>query len=398
MIHPDEIRRKAQNLYRAFLGAWLADEPFFPRTIPCDKSLDANLAVAIESVQRLQAESREVRNCGYSIEWEERNSRTHGKNRFPIRIYFANDSDLLRYIGKQKEFARFCESVTRVRAKYPVLDRWISSNRRSLIESAEDVEGLLEAMDYLCAHPRPGLFARELPLSVDTKFIERKHGILRKWLDLVLPPSAIRADEEHFERRFGLRYAEPPILIRFLDDAIQKSVGSPWSVCWIPLHTLAETDVRAEHVLIVENKVNLNTLPKLPGTIAIGGLGNGVTDLRYIGWLRRCHLWYWGDMDVAGYEILSRLRACFPHVQSLLMDNECLTAWQSKISALKQANKSAVPSNLIPAEHSAFCVVTTENIWIEQERFPQSFVVEYLSRKLGNTFSSDSSMSGNPNI
>ena len=38
-----------------------------------------------------------------------------------------------------------------------------------------------------------------------TKFVERHRRILREWLDIVLPPETIRADEEHFERRFGLR-------------------------------------------------------------------------------------------------------------------------------------------------------------------------------------------------
>jgi len=208
----------------------------------------------------------------------------------------------------------------------------------------------------------------------------------------VLPSSAIRADEDHFERRVGLRYAEPPILIRFLDDAVQKSVGCPWSVCWVPLHALAETDVRAKHALIVENKVNLYTLPKLQGTIAIGGLGNSVTDLRYIDWLRRHHLWYWGDMDAAGYEILSRLRAIFPPVQSLLMDDECRATWRSRISAHKTAMMVNAPSNLTSTEQSAFCAVTTANIWIEQERFPQSFVNEYLSRMLNAPYAASSAM------
>jgi hypothetical protein len=77
-----------------------------------------------------------------------------------------------------------------------------------LTEVADDVAGMLLVVDYLREHPRPGVFARELPLPLDTKFVERNQRILREWLDIVLPPHAIRADERHFERRYGLRYAD----------------------------------------------------------------------------------------------------------------------------------------------------------------------------------------------
>jgi len=38
MIHPSDIRRKANRLYPMFLDAWLAGEPFFPRFVPCEMS------------------------------------------------------------------------------------------------------------------------------------------------------------------------------------------------------------------------------------------------------------------------------------------------------------------------------------------------------------------------
>ena len=41
---------------------------------------------------------------GYSIEWREVNSRKFGKNRFPVRILFETQDDLLRFTGKQREF------------------------------------------------------------------------------------------------------------------------------------------------------------------------------------------------------------------------------------------------------------------------------------------------------
>ena len=179
---------------------------------------------------------------------------------------------------------------------------------------------------------RPNVFAREIPLSVDTKFIEQNSGILEQWLDRVLPPDTIRADERHFERRFGLRYAEPQLLLRFLDPELQRSAGSPWRECSLSLHVLAESSIEATTVFIVENKVNLLTLPAVPSAIAMGGLGNGIVDLAYVKWLSNRSLWYWGDLDVEGFEILSRLRIRFPQTRSFLMDDMTLLQWKDSLA------------------------------------------------------------------
>lgn len=384
MIQPDDIRRKALNLYSACQLAWMEKEPFFPKDIPCDKTVDPNLAIAIASIQRLRSGAKEQLGYGYTIEWEERNSRTHGRNRFPRRISFETAHDFLKLIGKEQEFAQFTAAVERLGNRYPQLTQWIRSHRRDLIDAASDLDGLIQVVDYFVQNPRPERFARELPLSVDTKFIERNRRILRWWLDLILSPHSIRADEEHFDRRFGLRYSEPLVFVRFLDDVTQTGAASPWSECAIPLHSLASQPIIVDHVLIVENKVNLLTLPQIQRTIAMGGLGNGVTDLRYVTWLSKVPVWYWGDIDVDGFDILSRLRTMFPHVRSLMMDNDLLQKLRTEIGTAGNGRTGTILPNLSHAESQAFQACSVENLRIEQERIPPSVVTERL-RDIFNT-------------
>jgi hypothetical protein len=71
MIQPDEIRRKADNLYRDCLKAWLeGDDTFFPRIIPANRTLDqGNVGAAVEAVRRLREGSKESLGFGYSVEW-----------------------------------------------------------------------------------------------------------------------------------------------------------------------------------------------------------------------------------------------------------------------------------------------------------------------------------------
>ena len=380
MIRPEEIRQKGLNLYAAWQVAWLSDEPFFPRLIPCDKSLHENTAVAAASIQQLRAGSKEVLGYGYSIEWQERNSRRHGRNRFPERILFETEDDFLRLIGKQTEFAAFTKAVGEIRERYPQLSPWIRSHRKELVDAAAELDGLFAIVGYLVGHPRPNLYARELPIPVDTKFIENNRHILRSWLDIVLPPHEIRADEEHFDRRFGLRYVEPLILVRFLNGDIQSQSRSPWRECCIPLHALAEHPIPCRRVFIVENKVNLLTLPPICSSIAMGGLGNAVTDLRYLKWMADKEVWYWGDIDVEGFEILSRLRAVVPQTRSVIMDEETINVWRDTIGSVGAGRQPSTPPGLTPEEALAFEICAAGNLRIEQERIPQDYCLRRLHK------------------
>lgn len=382
MIDPEEIRRKAIGLYPKFVSAWLAGEKYFPKVLKVNRRPDKNLAVAGEQVERLRAGAKERRGFGYSVDWREVNARVHGKNEFPERVYIESQDDLLRLVGKQQEFAAYSAAVASIRERYPVLNAWIINKRnyKVLARVADKVEGLLEVTDCLVDNPSPQKFARELPLSVDTKFIERHERILHAWLDIVLPPHEVRADETHFERRFGLRYDEPYFVLRFLDPALQVAAEVPWSECAVPMSLLTTLPPPGETVVIVENKVNLLTLPPLSGAIGLGGLGNGVIDLRYLPWLRERRVWYWGDIDVDGFEILARLRKEFPEMQSVMMDEQTALVWGERIGSTCPERDISLPMNLSDAEQRAFTWCVEKNLRIEQEHIPQSYVREVLQQ------------------
>lgn len=377
MIGPDGIRRKAENLYPDFLRAWLANETFFPRIVPCDLRLDGDLAASAGAVNALRSASKESRGFGYSVEWTEIRSRTHGRNSFPSRISFDSQADFLRYIDKESAFDAFSTRVRQIVSQYPELQPWVEANRRRLNELVEDAEGLLRVVNYLRRHPRPGLFSRELPVDVDTKFVERNRLILREWLDRLLPADTIRADEEHFERRFGLRYSEPDVALRFLTPEVQSKSGSLWAQLSLPLSIAAQVTPCASQAIVVENKVNLLTLPPIGSTVGLGGLGYAVTDLRYLPWLHSLALWYWGDIDVDGFTILSRIRTILPHTKSIMMDAGTLERWR-EVAVPGNGYSRPTPPCLTREEEAAWRVCHDENLRIEQERIPQSFSTERL--------------------
>lgn len=261
------------------------------------------------------------------------------------------------------------DAVDRLRAEFSELNDWIRSHRQLLVEVAPDLDGLLEVLRYFRANPRPNRFARELPLSVDTKFIERYECVLRDWFDLVLPPDSIRSDETHFARRYGLRYSEPHVLTRFLDLDLQRELNCPWPELSLPASALAKLPVRDAEVIIVENKANLLTLPRRRRTIGLGALGRAISELRFVRWLAAKTITYWGDLDVEGFEILVALRAEFPQVVSLLMDEATLTRHRT-LAVPDTGRQPSLPLRLTETEVLAFNLCRQENLRIEQERLP----------------------------
>jgi hypothetical protein len=373
MIRPEDIRRKALNLYPEFLRAWLAAEAYFPRTIPANLRLEpGDHAGAKLAITDLREGSKEIRGFGYSVQWRERRSREFGRNVFPVQIAFESQEDFLRYIGKQVEFRAFAASVERLRHEFPPLEDWIRSHRQWLVDIEPDVDGLLQVLRYFRANPRPGRYARELPIPVDTKFIERNERVLRDWFDLVLAPISIRSDEMHFCRRYGLKYAELHVLVRFLDQKLQEELNCPWEELSLPISSLAELPVHDARIWIVENKVNLLTLPPSPRTLAVGALGRAIVELRSLPWLAGLPIFYWGDLDVEGFEILSALRAEFPQARSMLMDVAALANYRH-LAVPGTGRKPAIPPHLTPPELHAFSECVGGNLRIEQERIPPSF-------------------------
>jgi hypothetical protein len=151
----------------------------------------------------------------------------------------------------------------------------------------------------------------------------------------------------------------------------------------VPLHELAQQVLPAADVLIVESKTPLLTLPKIKQTIGIWGGGNSVTDLRYLEWLARKPLWYWGDIDVEGFAILSRLRTMFPHIQSFLMDGARVARWKESLGSPGNNNPGGPLANLTSAEQAAYVECRASNLRIEQERIPPQAVEESLVSECG---------------
>ena len=221
--------------------------------------------------------------------------------------------------------------------------------------------------------PKPQLYIRELPIRVHTKFIERKKDIIKELLEILIP-EVINEDEKRFERRFNLKYDEPLVRFRILDKKVGKTLFSCLEDMSIPISQFRQLDIPISKVYIVENKMNMLTFPYIESSIVIWGHGFGVDIMKDVEWLHTKRIYYWGDLDAQGFQILSEFRTYFSHVESFLMDKETF----DQFSENDKGTITTVEKNLhlTREEHEIYAYLKENNLRLEQEKIPCEYASE----------------------
>jgi hypothetical protein len=160
-------------------------------------------------VRALNAATREARGFGYELEREEVRSRVHGANTLPVAAIVPTEADALRLIRQAAAADRFQALASETLRRYPALHDWLARYPLTVLEHAAHWGEVLAVLDWFTAHPRPGLYLRQLDIpGVDTKFIETHRALLSELLDLVLPEAAVdrtAVGARAFNERYGLR-------------------------------------------------------------------------------------------------------------------------------------------------------------------------------------------------
>ena len=375
MITPTEIRKKAENKYLTFLRSVIERQAFEPIVIVGNKKPNDDTVQFEKELTELIAHSKEKKGYGYSIEYQKVKTRKHGEQDIPVSISFLTEQDFLKYIGKEQDTAGFRKDVERILSAFPELVEWVCRFPNKVLDNHRVWDDVLKVCIYFKGNPKPQLYIRELPIQVDTKFIERNKGIIKELLDIIIAKS-VNPDETRFETRFNLRHDEPVVRFRVLDKTLSQALFSGIDDMSIPISKFRETEIPVETVYIVENKMNMLTFPPIHKSIVVWGHGFGVDLLKDVMWLRSKKILYWGDLDVHGFQILSELRSHFSQVESFLMDRETFNRfYEDGIGAETNVEKVLL---LTPEEKEMFDFLRGGNYRLEQEKIP----FEYASSKI----------------
>lgn len=369
MITPTEIKKKAENKYTAYLQSIVEGNSFQPITIDGNKHPNNDTFKFEQELTELINQSKEKKGFGYSIEYQTVKTKQHGEQDIPTAIRFQLETDYLKFINKEKETKKFREDIANITDSFPELKDWIYKYPIKVIEN--DWENLLKVCKYFKKTPTPLLYIRELPINVHTKFIENNKGIIKELLDIIIS-NYVNAEEKRFEVRFNLKYDEPIVRFRVLDETVIQSVFCGITDLSIPVSQFQQLNIPIQNVYIVENKINMLSFPFRNASIVIWGHGFGIEVLKNVDWLNNKHIYYWGDIDAQGFEILSQLRTYFPLTQSFMMDKRTFDLFNENDKGTK--SNVSTELNLSKEELELYSYLKNNELRLEQEKIPFEYV------------------------
>ena len=375
MIKATEIKHKAERKYIEYLRDVARGIDFTPIEIPCDKKPSTTMDEYQKEFSDILSLSKEVKGYGYTIEWKTVKTKTLGEQDLPTRILFESAGDFERFLQKVGEVAQFRKDVLAITQRYSIFSSWIEKYPLKVVENTSKWPDILKVLDYFSLNPCPQLYIRELPIEVHTKFIERNKAIIYELLDIVIADK-VCSEEKDFEKHFGLHYDEPILRIRVLDTTLVPTLFSGVDDISMPLSRFLKLSLPISKVFVVENKVNFLTFPPIADCIVIWGHGYGVSSMKNSDLLKSAELFYWGDLDAQGFEILSQFRGYYPQTKSFLMDRSTFDKYFENDAGTP--SKISVELNLTAEELFLYEYIKANNYRLEQEKIPQNYVIEQL--------------------
>jgi hypothetical protein len=242
-----------------------------------------------------------------------------------------------------------------------------------------DFDLLRRAGAWFATHDATGLTPRQVPIEgLHAKWLNHRHGLVRRL--------ASRDD-------LGLLPPHPPrVHFTYLDPAYRSTGRRAHDSATIGDHMTPAYQPKI--VIISENKDTAIHFPELDTGISVEGVGRGGTTIAALLWLVAAdHIFYWGDMDADGLEILDEFRAAGIPATSLFMDLSAYTRWERYGTNLDPRGRPLQPRTPRPvpllndAETGLYRCLTSET-WtryrcVEQERIPFSEAVSAVQRIVG---------------
>ncbi|MCL4445477.1 MAG: DUF2220 family protein [Actinobacteria bacterium] len=310
--------------------------------------------------------------------------RNLGANSVPARVRIESFEQLCKLLKTTDDVVNLDAIINETRAALPDLVPWVASNPLKAISHLGLWNDLVETVAWIVAHGTDQLFLRQIDVEgVDTKFVDRHRKILDELLTCVLPAEGIdsRYGAGDFARRFRFRAKPSYTRLRLLEP--QPLFPAGVSELTLRTEELSGIELTCETVFVVENEISYLAFPAVKGAIVVFGSGFALGSLYDVSWMESKEIVYWGDIDTHGFDILSRLRARFGRVRSILMDQETLLAhsrqWVSEPTPTNRAlnsltaQETALYNDLIEDRYG-------QAVRLEQERVRFSLVLDALAR------------------
>jgi len=345
----------------------------------CKENIKDSYASQYKNISDLLSNSKDSIGYGYSIAFENVNTRLYGEQQRIKSVFVDNPIDFVKLIDKENEYNNFLDALL-VLKDYYLNHNWISSNLDFVTEKKEEnfYPSLLLALTWLNENRFSNLYIREIPIEVHTKFIEEnKKTLLSLFVNINALDEKYYKDKD-FEEIMGLK--KKPLLIRF------RMLSNLWkrdemALCLSNFINLKdELDIQnINRIFIIENEIVYLTFPLDKNSLVVFGSGFQVKTLEKASWLKEKKVFYFGDLDEHGFEMLALSRSIFPGIESFLMDEETYKKFSNYAVDGKEA--SSIYDNYLTKEELKLLRKLRQNkakSRLEQERIPLSYIKQKL--------------------
>lgn len=385
-----KLERKWQN--GEILRDIIEERGFFPHrikiTYPTSHELNLEFEKVIQWTKNLREKEKSKLGYGYSLEEKITNFRIVGRNSIPIYAVVETFEDAIKLLNKNSEVKMFqnvwgdFSEEWGMHPHFEHLKEWfLKYPFRAIRDIGIHASKIILVIRWFEEHPDHYLYIRQLDIEgVDTKFIEKHQTVLGELMEILLPSTNFDLCQKKFEDKFRLR--KKPMMIRFriLDE---ENLIWTFRDMMIPLEEFQAWENNIERVFFTENEINFLSFPSLKNSIVIFGKGYGIKLLCDIQWLKDKEVYYWGDIDTHGFNILSMARGFLPEIHSFLMTERILVAhknlWVDEESPFLSEVK-----NLTSEEQDLLYKLQNgyfgSKVRLEQERIRFKYLKEWIDR------------------
>lgn len=317
--------------------------------------------------------------------WEDRKWARLGAQSLPVCMSVTTADAAAALVGQTSRWNRACVRYARMLSRWEQLEGngALTSRFNVLADYSEiDFGRLFSLLEWLDTHPASNVYLRQLPVEgLDTKWIEQRTGVVAGLLKAIRRAQG----EDDFYGLCGLRKPAHRIRIHILCPNLRRAIGGLRDI-EAPANEIAALQITPASALIVENLDSGRALPDIPGTVCVMKLGNAVSVLEAIPWLRGVNAVYWGDIDTHGFAILERARRAMPGLRSVLMDEATLLAYKPLWGQEPVQCPNLELAQLHAHERGVYASLRA-NVWaqkvrLEQERLPWELAIAALTAAL----------------
>lgn len=315
---------------------------------------------------------REILSVGFVISKFVDRKLGFAKISFPSEIRFNLALLLKRRPGLKKVRSIFLEASSQ--GSEIDVKGFISKNRHECRKKCEILVSSVKLAEYIILHQDKvsGLYPRQIPHGQSTKLL-LENTLSRRLLAFHLQRPQLT--EEELCSIFGLK-RKPAYFHIYADHTSFDGHLLTQFHGIITEDNVNRYDFASlKRVLIVENAEAFYPIHnQLTDTLVLLGEGKQAAGIGFLkDALSTQSVYYWGDIDKAGYEILNLVNEALGRVRPLLMDIETIDSFSHLIQDAPTG--ASAKGMLLPEEYARVC---SEGIQIEQEQLPIEIVINKL--------------------